>query len=154
MCSSDLGVGSGGVTFNVAAGYTQTLTGKIVITATGTAGNPIIFQKSGSGANPKLTSYPGLVGTPSAAADGFIALVGSDYVTFDGIDLQEAATYTTAAACMEFGYGLFRASATDGCQYNTIKNCVITMSTVSQTAGTGAFQSGAHGIVAVNQRDS
>ena len=31
------GVGSGGVTFNVAAGYTQTLTGKIVITATGTA---------------------------------------------------------------------------------------------------------------------
>ena len=53
------GVGAGGVTFNVAAGYTETLTARINMTATGTAANPIIFQKSGSGANPKLTAFAG-----------------------------------------------------------------------------------------------
>ncbi len=45
------GVGSGGVTFNVAAGHTETFnsdsSGKIA--ATGTVSNPIIFQKSGVG---------------------------------------------------------------------------------------------------------
>jgi hypothetical protein len=39
------GVGAGGATFNVAAGYTETITGTIVLSATGTASNPIIFQK-------------------------------------------------------------------------------------------------------------
>src|SRR5437867_2818443 len=43
------GVGSGGVTFNVAAGYTETITARINLTATGTAANPIVFQKSGAG---------------------------------------------------------------------------------------------------------
>lgn len=39
------GVGTGGVTFNVAAGHTETFTTALagVITATGTAGNPIVF---------------------------------------------------------------------------------------------------------------
>ena len=64
------GVGAGGVTLNVPAGYTETLTGKITLTATGTAANPIIIQKSGAGANPKLTSYVGTVATPSVIADG------------------------------------------------------------------------------------
>lgn len=50
------GVGSGGATFNVSAGYTETIASTIVLTATGTVSNPIIFQKSGSGANPLITS--------------------------------------------------------------------------------------------------
>ena len=49
------GVGSGGVTFNVAAGYTESTTTDITITATGIAGNAIVFQKSGAGANPLIT---------------------------------------------------------------------------------------------------
>ena len=50
------GVGTGGVTFNVAAGHTETLTDtSITVTATGTLGNEIIFQKSGTGANPLVT---------------------------------------------------------------------------------------------------
>ena len=42
------GVGTGGVTFNVAAGHTETFTTPTagLITATGTAGNQIIFQKN------------------------------------------------------------------------------------------------------------
>ena len=56
------GVGTGGVTFNVAAGYTETFitpTDGYIASNTGTAANPILFQKSGSGANPKITAATG-----------------------------------------------------------------------------------------------
>jgi hypothetical protein len=144
------GVGAGGVTLNVPAGYTETLTGKITMTATGTAANPIIIQKSGAGANPKLTSYVGTVATPSVVADGFFVLAGSDYVTIDGIDLQESAANTTTATVMEFGYGLFLASATDGAQNNTIKNCVITLNRLQNTAWTAPGYNGSTGIAVLN----
>ncbi len=53
------GVGTGGVTFNIPAGYTETFTsataGRII--TSGTSSKPIIFQKSGSGTNPKITAY-------------------------------------------------------------------------------------------------
>lgn len=53
-------------------------------------------------------------------------LVGSDYVTIDGIDLYDP--NTTNPATMEYGYGMFYASSTNGCKYNTIKNYVISLS--------------------------
>ena len=53
------GVGSGGVTFNVAAGHTETIAAVLSVTATGTVSDPIVFQKSGGGANPVVTSYTG-----------------------------------------------------------------------------------------------
>ena len=78
-----LGVSSA-VTFNVAAGHTETFTsdssGKI--SATGTVANPIVFQKSGVGANPKITA-----GVGTGTRDGVIILRGGDYFTFDGIDV-------------------------------------------------------------------
>ncbi|MFN7325318.1 MAG: beta strand repeat-containing protein, partial [Chitinophagales bacterium] len=144
------GVGAGGVTFNVAAGYTETLTGKITLTATGTASNPIVFQKSGAGANPVLTAYVGTVATPSVVADGFFVLAGSDYVTIDGIDLQESAANTTTTTVMEFGYGLFKASATDGCQNNVIKNCTITLNRLQNTGWTAPGHNGSTGIAVLN----
>jgi hypothetical protein len=116
------GVGTGGVTFNVAAGYTETAA-NLLITATGTAANPIVFQKLGAGANPLITAG---VGT-STTLDGVIELSGADYVTIDGIDVAESAANATATTQMEFGYALFRASATDGCQNNIIRNCVVTL---------------------------
>src|SRR4026208_2077166 len=81
------GVGAGGVIFNVAAGYTETApAGGNNITATGTAANTIVFQKSGAGANPLLTSPVGTITltTTSAAVDGIVSFSGSDWVTFDG----------------------------------------------------------------------
>lgn len=116
-----LGTGPGGVTFNVAAGHTET--GTIpVLTATGTATNPVIFQKSGVGANPLITA-----GTGTGSADGIIKLEGADYITFDAIDVMENTANTTTTDQMEWGYGLFKASATDGCQNVVIKNCNITL---------------------------
>ena len=113
------GVGSGGVTFNVTAGYTETFPSLTsgLITATGTSANPIVFRKNGTGADPVITAA---VGT-SADYEYIIALQGTDYITFDGIDV------TDPTGLVEWGYALLKASGTDGAQYVTIKNCNITM---------------------------
>jgi trimeric autotransporter adhesin len=116
------GVGAGGVTFNVAAGYTETASGLLITTTTGSAANPIVFQKAGTGANPLITA-----GVGTGTQDAIIGLVGADYVSFNGIDVAENAANTTTAQQMEFGYALFRASATDGCQNVSISNATITL---------------------------
>jgi hypothetical protein len=124
------GVGAGGVTFTVPAGYTETFASPTAgaITATGTAANPIVFQKSGAGANPVITA-----GVGTASLDAIISLSGSDYVTLDGLSLAENAANTTTATQMEFGIALFRSSPTDGCQFNTIRNCVVTLNKANTT---------------------
>ncbi|MBK9401347.1 MAG: right-handed parallel beta-helix repeat-containing protein [Bacteroidetes bacterium] len=144
------GVGAGGVTFNVAAGHTETLAGKITLTATGTLADPIVFQKSGAGANPVLTAYVGTVATPSVIADGFFVLAGSDYITIDGINLTESGANTTTTQVMEFGYGLYLASATNGCQNNVIKNCTITLNRIQNTSWTAPGHNGSTGIAILN----
>ena len=128
------GVGSGGVTFNVAAGYTENTTADLTITATGTAGNAIVFQKSGVGANPLVTRTDvGILTTSSIGADGdaVFRMNGTDYITFDGIDVA------ASDQGIEYGYYTFKPSGTDGCQFVTITNCVITM-----TKGTSAYVTG------------
>ncbi|MCU0441862.1 MAG: hypothetical protein MUE96_05640 [Bacteroidia bacterium] len=129
------GVGTGGVTITINAGYTETITSTLVLTATGTATNPIVFQKTGVGTNPTITAYTGGTATPaSAVPDGILALSGSDWVTIDGINFQDNAANTTAATTMEYGIGLFKASATNGCQNNTIQNCAVTLNRVNWAA--------------------
>ncbi|MEI6507263.1 MAG: GEVED domain-containing protein, partial [Bacteroidota bacterium] len=141
----------GPVTFNVAAGYTETIATTLSLTATGTISSPIIFQKSGSGANPKITSYTGGAGTPGTAVqDGIFRLVGSDYVTIDGIDLAENVANTTNNATMEYGYALYKGSVTNGCQYNTIKNCVITLNRINNATSTAPAVEGSVGINVMN----
>jgi hypothetical protein len=126
------GVGTGGVTFNVAAGHTETFTTATagVITATGTDGNKIAFLKSGAGNNPLITaSNLGTVAsstTLGAHGDGIIIIEGGDFITFDGIDLQEFPG-ATGNAKMEYGYYLKKASGTDAPKDITIKNCNISL---------------------------
>jgi hypothetical protein len=121
------GVGTGGATFNIAAGYTETPTASLILTiATNapTAGNPLIFQKSGAGANPLITAFsPGV----STTLDGIFILNGVDYVTINGIDLQENVANTTSTMQMEWGYALVKTGATNGSSFNTIKNCSVTL---------------------------
>lgn len=112
-----LGVGSGGVTFNVAAGFTESITAPITITATGTAGNTIVFQKSGAGANPLVTrTDAGTLATTALGADGdaIFRMNGTDYITFNAIDV------TASDQGIEYGYFTFKPSGTDGCQFVTI----------------------------------
>ncbi len=118
------GVGSGGVTFNLAAGYTETAA-NLLVTATGTAANPIVFQKAGTGTNPTITAAAGT----SATLDDIIGLQGSDYVTFDGLTLVDPASNSTATTQMEWGFSLLKGNSptVDGCQNVIIRNCVVTL---------------------------
>ena len=116
------GVGTGGVVFNVESGFTST-EDSLIITATGTAANPITFQKSGTGTNPVIRP------TGSVFASNFtVKIAGGDYITFDGIDIS-----ISTGSAMEWGYVL-EGSSTNGCRFNTIKNCSITLSKVNTTS--------------------
>jgi hypothetical protein len=88
-----------------------------VITATGSPGIEIIFQKAGGGANPVIIP----TGTASTT-DGAIVIAGGDYFIFDGIDIN-----ASAVTNMEFGYRLNNISGTNGAQFNTFRNFTITM---------------------------
>jgi len=107
------GVGSGGVTFLVTDGQTFNSV-PLIITSTGTAENQIVFKQSGIGEKPII------VFTGSSGKQAGFQLNGGDYITFDGFDIRDAGT------AMENGFQLY-GTASDGCQYNTIKNCVIDM---------------------------
>jgi hypothetical protein len=119
------GVGAGGVTFQVKSGATFA---ELVpaITASGTATNPIIFRKNGTLANPILQ------GTGTGTTDAAITLDGADYVTFDGIDINDAATNTTGAQQLEYGFLL-----TNGATRNTIQNATVdlTRGNANRTSG-------------------
>lgn len=118
---------SGPVIFNIAAGWTETGSNMTLTNTTPNATNTVIFQKSGAGANPKITAG---VGT-STTLDGIIKFAGTDYVTFDGIDLYDPPSNTTSTTQMEWGYAILKASTTNGSQNITIKNCRIVLNTYS-----------------------
>ena len=130
------GVGAGGVTFNIAAGFTESTSAQITITATGTAANPIVFQKGGAGANPVITRTDlGALTTSTIGGQGdaVIMLDGSDFVTFNRIDVQ------ASNSGIEYGYMTNKPNANDGCKNITIQNSVVTM-----TKGTSGFVVGIH----------
>ncbi|HZG24769.1 MAG TPA: hypothetical protein VEZ17_09335, partial [Chitinophagaceae bacterium] len=147
------GVGPGGVTFDVAAGYTETITATISLTATGTAGNPITFRRDPAtpGVQPLITAYTGGIYTPgSSIQDGIWRLVGSDYVTIDGISLTENPANTSNPATMEYGYALYKASTSNGCQYVTVTNCVVSLTNINNAAGAAPMVDGSTGIIVMN----
>ncbi len=133
---------------NVNAGHTETLTGRIDLTATGTSSYSITIQKSGAGANPRLTAFTGTATPTSATPDGMFALRGADYVTIDGIDLYDPNTANPGN--MEYGYGLFKTGVADGAQYNTIKNCVVTLNRNNVVSGTSPMVEGSVCILVIN----
>jgi Cadherin-like beta sandwich domain/Fibronectin type III domain len=111
------GVGAGGVVFNVTAGATFTedppcITG-------GSAAAPVVFQKSGAGANPIIKPTGG-----AGTQDSGICILGGDFITFDGIDVAPNGAANTN---IEFGALIFNLSATNGAQNDTIKNSKITL---------------------------
>ncbi|MEI6822408.1 MAG: hypothetical protein WCL51_10750, partial [Bacteroidota bacterium] len=124
---------SGPVTFNVTAGQSWSFTCTtsnpygLKITTSGTTANPIVFQKDSIGPNPVLN----ITGS-TATTDAGIWLNGVSYITFDGIDITDVGT------AVEYGVYLY-GTATNGCNYNTIKNCNITLSNSSNTSVNGIY---------------
>ena len=130
---NDAGVGTGGVIFNVDAGFTSTEFCP-ALTVSGSSNASITFQKNGIGNNPKIIAGTGI----SVVYDAIIRLYGCDYVTFDGIDVAENPVNTNDKSRMEYGYSIKNISSTDGAQYNTIKNCQITLNRAyNSTKGVG-----------------
>src|SRR6185436_3715501 len=140
------GVGAGGATINMNAGYTETapaggyVLGSVLLNASLSVANTLVFQKSGGGANPLLTAF-----TPGTTtnSDGIFKISGADYVSIINIDFQENGANTTAAQWMEWGIALCRASATDGTQNTLIQGCTITLN--KNNFGT-AGAAGSHGV--------
>ena len=148
-----VGVGVGGATINVPAGYTETapaggyVLGSTTLNATLIAANPLVIQKSGAGANPLFTAFTG--GT-SITSDGVIKLAGTDYVTIDGLNVVENAA-NSGAAFMEWGIALVNlngAAPFDGCQNVTIKNCSVTLDRTNPNGAFGIYS--AHNIATSN----
>jgi hypothetical protein len=109
------GVGNGGVVFNVLPGsYPE----RISITSfTGSSSNNrVVFQGSDS---VFLTG----IGT-SATTDAMITVTGCDYITFDGINIEDGGT--SSADNVEIGY-LITGTATKGSNFVVIQNCSVTM---------------------------
>jgi hypothetical protein len=130
------GVGAGGVIFNVSADHVERLTASVIITASGTASDPIVFQKNGTGANPILTAYVG-----TTTSDAPVKIRGGDYITIDGIDVKDTSLNTTTNQQMEWGYALVKFQNTapfNGCQNVTIKNCTVTLNKAN-TASKGIY---------------
>jgi subtilisin-like proprotein convertase family protein len=135
------------VTFEVANTHTETapaagITYQYNVAVTGAnqtnAGQSITFRRnSGTGAHPLVTAG---VGT-TLLADAIFRVVGVDYITFDGIDVQESAANVTGTTQAEYGYAFFKASATDGAQNNTVQNCVVTLNRLN-TNTIGLYVSG------------
>jgi hypothetical protein len=126
------GVAAGGVTFDVAAGavFDEVIPG---ITTSGSPTAPIIFRKSGSGANPVIQA------TGSGATDAALTLDGADYVQLTGIDVAEKAANTTPAQLLEYGYYLV-----NGATHNTISAATITLNraNTTRTAGVAMLNGG------------
>jgi hypothetical protein len=122
-----------GVTFTVKDGVTfsdQNLNLNAIAGASGSA--RVVFQRENltgpAASRPKV--QPVTAFGAGGTADAIIKLNGSDFITFDGIDVVENTANSAATGnnpAMEYGYALFRAAPTDGCQSNIIRNCAITL---------------------------
>jgi hypothetical protein len=142
------GVGVGGATINVPAGYVETapsggyMLGSTTLNATLSSGNTLVLQKSGSGVNPLFTAPVGttIIATgTNLIGDAIFNFSGVDYMTIDGLDLQESTANTTNITLMEKGFAFYNLTATDGANYNTVQNCSITFLKAVNNNATGIF---------------
>ena len=116
--------------FNVSSGQTF-IEPPLSIKVSGSAQNPIIFQKKGAGANPVIK--PKLSDNQSSA----LTLFGCDYLTFDGIDIID----NSDTSNFYLSYGIV---VQNGAQNNTFKNSTIVLNKRSrfdyQNNSTGILQ--------------
>jgi hypothetical protein len=121
---------SGAVTLNIRSGTYDDIIHLINVAGTSSTNTITIQKESGTVTlSPRNGSRSG---SSSTTADFVVALLGTDYTTLDGIDIQHNSLNngSTGNAQFEFGYWLSNFSAGDGAQYNTIKNTHIVNTTL------------------------
>lgn len=138
------GPGTGGVTFNIKGGHTETVAGGItstspvtpaglLITRGGTVANPVIIKWDGTGTKPIFTSGNGVTNR-----DFVIGIAGQDYITIDGLKVVDNPAHANNNLRAEIGIGLFKerystSLGNNGCQHVTIRNCEITLTRYPNT---------------------
>lgn len=153
---------AGPLTLNIAAGYTETAPnangfqlGSTTLNSSLSYTNTLTIRKNGNGNNPIIVAATGGTSQASTIAsplNGILALSGVDFVTIDGINFIENTANTNSISCMEYGIGFFKLSNTDGCQNNTIKNCLIQLSLQNTAPGAAMFTNGSCGIWMANTK--
>ena len=145
-----VGVGTGGVTINLTAGNPQTAPaggyqlGSTVLNTSLAATKPLVINGNGN----TVTANAG-----TGVADGIFTIMGADYVTINQLHLTEAAANTTTTTQMEWGYGMVKLNAAapfDGCQYNTINGCNITLNRTNANSPTSTSYGGSKGVMLAN----
>ena len=119
------GSGGNGITFQLTGG-TVFESSPLTLTATGTVSSPIKIMWNGASSRPVIK----FTATVSNAEAG-IQLRGGDYITLDGLDIQDQSDN------LDYGIWISSSSATNGAQHNTVQNCVITLNKMNpvQTVG-------------------
>jgi hypothetical protein len=108
------------------------------LTQTGTSSATLSFVSAGGNpSNPIVRGTGGTLNSTGTGGDAIIRLVGSDYVTFDGIDLTDNPSNVTATTRMESGLLLDGITGASGCQNNTFRNATITLNKLNSNTPTG-----------------
>ncbi|MBK9733409.1 MAG: hypothetical protein IPO83_19320 [Chitinophagaceae bacterium] len=145
---------AGAVIFNVTSGYSETTPAKGIALGSATlnptlsALNTLTIQKSAAGAV-TLNATAGTSTGPSATPDGLFYLNGADFVTIDGLTFTDGNGATNIVAA-EFGLAFFKRTAGDGCNNNTIKNCIFNMQRINNGLASGPMFDGSWGIEVMN----
>jgi trimeric autotransporter adhesin len=142
---------SGSVTINIASGYTETAVsgGYSLYPVVGSSSlNTVTFRKNGTGANPIIYAYTGVSSSTAQVQDGVWRIIGADFITIDHINITDL--NTSNPATMEFGLGFYKAGPNDGCQYNTVSNCVISLRRINNYTSSGSALGGSRAIDVVN----
>lgn len=145
---------SGPVTLTLAAGGSETAPVKGFVVGSATL-NPVLSATNtvtivkAAGAATVINAAVGTAAPGTASPDGMLYLNGADYVTIDGLTFTDGNT-TNATVAMEFGVALFKRSAGDGCNNNTIQNCIFNMQRVNNSAGAAPMGDGSIAIIVVN----
>lgn len=142
-------IGGGGVTLQIPSGYTETAPiGGYIITATGSLADPIIINGD-TGPNPVITANAALVS--GSLNDAIFKIVGGDYITISNLNLTENAANTTTAAATnnmtEWGIALLYNTTSDGAQYCSLLNNVITLNRTYQNTF-GIYANATHSATA------
>jgi hypothetical protein len=148
--SINFGVHTGAVTVALSTGSeTAPATGLVINgSGVGAASYTSLSIAATTAGTYTINAGVGTATPASATPDGILELVGADNVTIDGLTLTDG--NATNPGTMEYGIGLFKASATDGCQNNIIRNNVISLKTINNAAGTAPMMDGSVGILMIN----
>lgn len=144
---------SGPVTLTLAAGTSETAPIKGFNISTATAGvlnatNTLTIVKA-AGAATVINAGVGTANGPAASPDGMLYLNGSDYVTIDGLTFTDGNS-ASATVAMEFGIAFFKRAAGDGCNNNTIQNCIFNMQRINNATSAGPMTDGSCAIQVLN----